>query len=271
MKNFVISLSTASQRRAHIESEFSAKAVEFEFFDAVVPATVETAARTLGLDPAKTELHPRELACLLSHAMLWKKAMDDRLDHICIFEDDIHLGEQAHAFLMDSSWIPSYCGLVKMESFYREIAVMTDQPAINLPDERRLLVLGGRHMGCGGYILSREVACELLEFTARCQKLVPVDHIVFEHYPQNTGRKIYQMLPALCIQDMKLTKSHARFPSHLEDVRNIRKGENKTKQKLSISEKIRRDAGKPFIRVARALRRRMKFFQGKRIIKMTFR
>ncbi len=271
MKNFVISVSNAFQRRAHIENEFSAKAVEFEFFDAVVPATVEATARALGLDPGKTDLHQLEVACLLSHVALWKKATDDQLDYICIFEDDIHLGEQAHTFLMDSSWIPMQCGLIKMEVRYKKILTMIDPPAIKLQNKRKLLVLGAAHMGCGGYILSREVACELLDFTIRCQQLNSVDHIVFKNYPKDTGQKVYQMAPALCIQDIVLTGDHTRFPSYLENVRNMRKGENWPKKRLSNAGKLQREVARSFAQMTHTFQEQMQLFQGKRVVRMKFR
>ena len=270
MKNYVISLSTASERRAHIEREFAARDVEFEFFDAVIPATVEATARDLGLDASRTKLHQLELACLLSHVSLWKKAVDERLDHIAVFEDDIHLGEHAADFLMNSSWIPLQCRIVKLEAFYRKIVVITDQAPIVLPHRRRLLLLGEAHMGGGGYILSQAAARELTEFAAQCNELAPVDHVVFGHYPRATGSKIHQMSPALCIQDMHLTKGPTRFTSHLQDVRSIRKGENMGKANLGLPDKIRRESGRVLKQIRRAFQGLMQRFEGRRTMRIRF-
>jgi glycosyl transferase family 25 len=270
MKSYVISLSTAFQRRAHIENEFSASAVEFEFFDAVIPATVEAAARNLGLDPSRTKLHQREVACLLSHVALWKKAVDEQLDHIAIFEDDIHLGEHAANFLMNFSWIPPHCQIIKLEAFYRKIVVMTDQPAIRLAHKRRLLLLAEAHMGGGGYILSHGVARDLIGFLAQCNELSPIDHVVFGDYPRDRGAKVYQMSPALCIQDMHLTKGCARLPGHLQDVRSERKGENRQKEVLSLSRKAKREFGRVLIQIERVLKELVQIFQRRRTIKIRF-
>jgi glycosyl transferase family 25 len=270
MKNYVISLSTALERRANIERGFSAKRVEFAFFDAVTPATVDAAARALGLDAGRTQLHPLELACLLSHASLWQKAMDERLDHIAVFEDDIHLGEDAADFLMNSAWIPAQCPIVKLEAFYRKIVVNTDRAPIVLPHRRRLLLLDEVHMGGGGYILSQAAARELIGFAARCNELAPVDHIVFDHYPRASGSKIYQMSPALCIQDMHLTKGPTRFPSHLQDVRSIRKGENKEKANLGLAGKVRREIGRVVKQMRRTWQEQMQRLQGRRTMRIRF-
>ena len=77
MRNFVISLSSATLRRAHISSEFAKEKVDFEFFDAITPETMAQAVEDLGVDISKTELRKCEIACLLSHAVLWKKAVDE--------------------------------------------------------------------------------------------------------------------------------------------------------------------------------------------------
>jgi glycosyl transferase family 25 len=270
MKNYVISVSTALERRANVEREFAARAVDYEFFEAVTPATVEATARVLGLDAGRTDLHPLELACLLSHASLWKKAVDERLDHIAVFEDDIHLGDHAGDFLMDSSWIPAQCPIVKLEAFYRKIVVATDRAPIVLPHRRRLLLLDEAHMGGGGYILSQAAARELLGFATRCNELAPVDHIVFAHYPRATGSKIYQMSPALCIQDMHLTRGPTRFPSHLKDVRSVRRGENKEKPNLGLMDKVRRESGRVLKQMRRAVQELTQRFQGRRTMRIRF-
>jgi glycosyl transferase, family 25 len=271
MKNYVISLSSAYQRRAHIENEFSRRAVDFEFFDAVVPATVEATAGVLGLDSTRTQLHQREVACLLSHVALWKKAVEEQLDYIAIFEDDIYLGEHADFFLASSSWIPPQCQIIKLEAFYKRIVVLTDPPAISLPYKRRLLILGAAHMGGGGYILSNSAASELIGFLAQCNELLPIDHVVFGHYPRATSNRVHQMVPALCIQDMNLAKDHTRFPSHLKEVRSIRRGESKEKEKLGFSRKATREVGRILIQIERALRELVQMFQGRRTMRIRFR
>lgn len=271
MKNYVISLSSASQRRAHIEKEFSSRAVKFEFFDAIVPATIEATARALGLGSSRTQLHPREVACLLSHVALWKKAVEEQLDYIAIFEDDIYLGEHADFFLASSSWIPSQCRIIKLEAFYKRIVVMTNPPAIALPHRRRLCFLGAAHMGGGGYILSNSVASDLLSFLTQRNELLPVDHVVFGIYPRETGDVIHQMVPALCIQDMNLAKGQTRFPSHLKDVRSVRRGENKEKERLGLSGKVKREGSRIIRQMERAVQELLQMFQGRRTIRIRFR
>jgi glycosyl transferase family 25 len=270
MKNYVISLSTALQRRAHIEREFAARGVEFEFFDAVTPATIDATARALGLDARRTELRPPELACLLSHVSVWKKAVDEQLGHVTVFEDDVHLGQHAAEFLANPAWIPPQCRIVKLEAFYRRIVVRTDQAPTMLAHGRRLLLLDEAHLGGGGYLLSQDAASDLTGFAAQCNPLTPVDHIVFVHYPRATGHRIHQMSPALCIQDMHLTKASKHFPSYLQDQRATRRGENKPKVPLALPAKIRREGHRVLKQLRRGLQELLQRFQGRRTIRIGF-
>ena len=50
MKNYVISLKTASDRRQHIENQFSHHQVEYQFFNALTPDLAATMADKLKLN-----------------------------------------------------------------------------------------------------------------------------------------------------------------------------------------------------------------------------
>lgn len=52
----------------------------------------------MGLNYNNNYLSQGELACLMSHILLWKKASDENLPYITIFEDDIYLGANANIF-----------------------------------------------------------------------------------------------------------------------------------------------------------------------------
>lgn len=279
MKNFVISLTFANQRRDHILSIFGKQSIEFSFFDAITPITLEQVAKDLDLDITKTDLAKSEIACLLSHAALWKKAIDENLSYIAIFEDDIHLGENADRFLTKSDWIPENCSIVKLEAFYPKVGVASSsfRP---LPMERNLSSLKTVHMGCGGYILSQQSARELLSLLKQYDKLIPVDHIVFKDYMMKFPDDIFQMLPALCIQDHLLAKrynlenEHNNFSSFLEQDRNIRKGEYeykaKNKMKRSLTHKIRREGLRPVIQIMKCFKVLARKLRGERLVKVTF-
>ncbi|WP_436872409.1 glycosyltransferase family 25 protein [Acinetobacter haemolyticus] len=270
MKNYVISLSNESQRREHINTEFGKERIEFEFFDAITPVTLSKTALDFGINTENTDLHPNEISCVLSHMVLWKKAIDEQLDYIAIFEDDIYLGEHAQFFLKNSFWLPERSEIVKLETLYRKVFVSRKDDVLALEHQRKLMVLNGPHMGAGGYILSRKAAEQLLSFTIKLKKLIPIDHIIFRAYPEALNEKVYQLSPALCVQDVILTNGMTNFPSSLEEVRNIRKGENKIKKKLSLVAKAKREFSRPFLQVFSFIQNGIWFFQGKKVTKIKF-
>jgi glycosyl transferase, family 25 len=270
MHIYIISLEREQQRRAHIVEQFSNQNISFEFFNAITPATIEHIKGELGLGHCTTTLHQKEVACLLSHALMWKKAIEDRLDYIAIFEDDIHLGQNARYFLQDTDWIPDVCEIIKLEKFYKKIGISLGNKQYFLTDHRKLLALVTVHMGGGGYILSQKAARQLLEMLKNNKQLIPVDHLIFREYLKLHRQCIYQMSPALCVQDMILKKGKTIFPSALEEVRNERKGENFSKKKLSFMMKIKRELSRMGTQVYKAVQESLQLLKGIKIQRISF-
>jgi glycosyl transferase, family 25 len=270
MHIYIISLEREQQRRAHIVEQFSNQNISFEFFNAITPATIEHIKGELGLGHCTTTLHQKEVACLLSHALMWKKAIEDRLDYIAIFEDDIHLGQNARYFLQDTDWIPDVCEIIKLEKFYKKIGISLGNKQYSLIDHRKLLALVTVHMGGGGYILSQKAARQLLEMLKNNKQLIPVDHLIFREYLKLHRQCIYQMSPALCVQDMILKKGKTIFPSALEEVRNERKGENFSKKKLSFMMKIKRELSRMGTQVYKVVQESLQLLKGIKIQRISF-
>ena len=169
-----------------------------------------------------------EVACFLSHVSIWKKMINENILYAAIFEDDVILGQNADRFLSDSDWLKDDWNIIKIEKFNRR--VLLSNIGATCPDEdRELKQLLSKHYGCAGYILSLTAAEELLAYLEKNPLLIPLDHIVFEHFiPVSTG-KVLQLNPAICIQDSVLKNSHENFPSDLELARRKRMKENKKK------------------------------------------
>ena len=66
LENYVISLTSAHDRKAHIREQFNLKNIEFNFFDAVTPDNVEAVAWNLNFQIKNNILTVNELACFLS-------------------------------------------------------------------------------------------------------------------------------------------------------------------------------------------------------------
>lgn len=231
MKNYVISLAVSHQRRAHITKQFDEQGIAFEFFDAVTPIHIDKLAKQFNIALAGTFLTNGEKACLLSHVCLWQKAIDDNLDYIAIFEDDIYLGQQAGTFLNNSAWLSSHdLHFVKTETF---LQVRKVGKCIEVADKRQVCQLQEIHLGAAGYIISQKTAKALLDYISslNIDTIQPLDHILFEQY-LNKEIPVYQLKPALCAQAFILYPNQDNMPSSLQPERFLRK-KNKPKRTLS--------------------------------------
>ena len=241
MKNYVISLKSATARREHISNEFGKQNVSFEFFDAITPSEIDATAQELGLNVSDTELTQGEIACLLSHVSLWKKALDEQLDYIAIFEDDIYLGKDADNFLNSAKWIPEGIDIIKLEAFSKSALMLFH--SIKLNNNKKIRQLTGEHLATAGYILSlKAVNFYMLKFKSE-KKLIAIDHIMFEKSILDKTAKVYQLLPALCIQSDRLDQA-AVISSELETERRKRFNEKyalEKKQKKPLLVKIKRE------------------------------
>ena len=56
-----------------------------------------------------------EIGCALSHIALWELAVENDLDYINIFEDDIHLGENAKE-LLEVDYLSDDIDVLKLEA-----------------------------------------------------------------------------------------------------------------------------------------------------------
>ncbi len=218
--NFVISLKSATTRRKHIDDVFTDNGVEYTFFNAIEPTPNFIDKFNLKLDLRSSLLEETEIACLLSHFSLWQHAIKQDMDFISIFEDDIHLGKNANFFLNNYKWIPNNVHLIKLEAFktYRPMK----RKKINLSHNRKLAILKERHLGSAGYILSKSLAKDLVNYVQNQRRLPPLDYLLFDPYfiqQLKNHYHIYQLQPALCVQDMNMERFDGKF---------------RTKQKVNI-------------------------------------
>lgn len=202
MKNIVISLKTATARREHIVREFSKQNVGFEFFDALTPDLARPLAETMQLNIHDDFLSPGELACFMSHVSIWQKMVDEHTPYLAVFEDDVYLGEAAAELLNNSDWINTQWDIIKTEAFADQVFLGNAQSEI-ANGMRHIVQLTGKNLGTAGYILSLEGAKKYLEYVKQIQ-LIPLDQVMFDEFIRHAFHPVYQMTPALCIQEMML-------------------------------------------------------------------
>ncbi|EGY51682.1 glycosyltransferase family 25 protein [Neisseria shayeganii] len=247
LHNHVISLSHAHTRRSHIRQEFGRQQIPFHFFDALTPADLTSVAPRLLPNVQASLLSPIEQACLMSHVSLWQRCLDEDLPYIAIFEDDIFLGKQADAFLTRSGWLhalqPQHQAFaVHLETVYQ--ACRCSASRIPPHAGRALLRLRSFHYGAGAYILSQAAARWLLAYVRRlpAQDVDPVDAILFDHLVSSRPLAVYQMQPALCIQDIILhPATQQQFGSQMEAER---AKQPKPKAQRTLRHKLQREIGR---------------------------
>lgn len=237
MKNIIISLESATDRRNHIRQQFNGHGLCYSFFDALVPDAAKREAGILKLQYAPHLLTDNEFACLMSHVCLWKKMVDEKIPYLAIFEDDVYLGENAGDYLNSSHWIRPEWDIVKLEAFSNQVFLHKRAHALN--GDRVVSQLVGKNLGAAGYILSQQGASFLLNYIQKQPILEPLDHIIFDHCIKLNQIKVYQMNPALCIQCSVFNGSHSKLPSSLENQRNLRR-RNESKNR-SVTAKIKRE------------------------------
>ena len=274
-KNVVISISTADKRRNHIIDQFGQKQIPFEFFDAFTPSDRLDAhlQRYLPNVEATSKLTAGEKGCLMSHFMLWKKCVDDNLDYISIFEDDILLGENAEQFLSNDEWLKVRFNfqeifVLRLETFLMPVQLEHQQQILPF-QERNMDILKSKHFGTAGYIISNGAARYLINLfeNLAVDKVKAIDEIMFNKQVNVGIYQVYQLNPAICVQELQLNQEESLLVSDLEQERKNRPKikKNKTlKQRLvRIKENIIRALNKDKWKE----QQRLKEMQGKEIVR----
>ncbi|ENX8378914.1 lacto-N-neotetraose biosynthesis glycosyl transferase [Neisseria meningitidis] len=229
MQNHVISLASAKERRAHIAATFGARGIPFQFFDALMPSErLEQAMAELvpGLS-AHPYLSGVEKACFMSHAVLWKQALDEGVPYIAVFEDDVLLGEGVEQFLAEDTWLEERFDkdsafIVRLETMFMH--VLTSPSGVADYCGRAFPLLESEHWGTAGYIISKKAMRFFLQHFAMLQpeQIKPIDLMMFSDFFDKEGMPVYQVSPALCAQELHYTKFHNKssvLGSLLEDER----------------------------------------------------
>lgn len=242
-KNFVISIPTADKRRNHIIQQFGQKKIPFEFFDAFTPSERlnDHLQRYLPNLAATSKLTMGEKGCLMSHFMLWKKCVDDDLDFITLFEDDILLGENAEQFLAEDEWLKVRFNfqeifVLRLETFLMPVKIEKQKQILPF-QQREIDILKSKHFGTAGYVISHGAAKYLLEVFEKLssEEIKPIDEIMFNQLIDAPGYRVYQLNPAICVQELQLHQDGSLLLSHLEQER---KNKPKVRQKKTLKQRF---------------------------------
>ncbi len=194
MKIYVINLDRHPERLAHMRKQLDG--VAFERVSAVDGAKHP---------PTTKGLTRFELACLESHRTAWRKFLASADSLACFLEDDVHVQPGFAALLSGTKWTPRDAHAVKLDTYFQKVRLGERQSA---SEGREIARLYSRHESAAAYILSRDGASRYLELTESATQ--PADYAVFPNSPLSLGLSIYQLVPAIAIQD-HLLKDGERF------------------------------------------------------------
>ncbi|HHF6765604.1 TPA: glycosyltransferase family 25 protein, partial [Haemophilus influenzae] len=130
IENIVISMENATERRKHITKQFESKKLSFSFFNAYTYQSINQS-----INQSNSILHnieesriltKGEKGCLISHFLLWNKCVNENLEYLKIFEDDVILGENAEVFLNQNEWLKTRFDfndifIIRLETFLRPV------------------------------------------------------------------------------------------------------------------------------------------------------
>jgi glycosyl transferase family 25 len=185
MKIYLINLDRHPERLAHMRKQLSG--VAFERISAVDGSK----------DPPTTNgLSRFELACLDSHKLAWRQFLNGPEGCACFLEDDLHIWPGLAALTGSGSWIPTGAHSVKLDTYLQKVELGDKRVATG---GRQIARLYSRHQSSAAYILTREGAARYLDLTASAS--LPADYALFPNHPRRLGLRIYQLCPAIAIQD----------------------------------------------------------------------
>lgn len=241
MKKYVISLETAVERRTHIYNEFSQKNLDFNFFNAVTPDKAIGIALDLKLNFNEETLARTELACLISHILLWQMMIEQKEPYIAIFEDDIYLSDEVGSLLNRVDWIDPNYDVIKIEYFYKKVIKGLLSKKIK-DSKSSVFQLKSPNLGAAGYILSYNGAVKCLDLILNNIFVLPLDHVIFDKAIIKNRLNVFQIEPALCAQEMTINPSNiqVKLPSSLCKERSLRMQKNKKKGLSKIYHEILR-------------------------------
>lgn len=200
MKGYVVNLDRSSDRLQSFNARAAEVGLVFERFPAVDGATLdeELLDRWGRFSRQWGPLTKAEIATFLSHRGVWQIIAERADKWALVVEDDIFFASDSAELLGATDWIPRNIHLVKVETMFTRIEMSAQ--LLGRCGGYKLRLLKENHNGTAGYLLSKEGACFLLDWSReRCE---PVDRLMF-HPSQlaSSGLLIAQLTPALCVQD----------------------------------------------------------------------
>lgn len=239
MRCLVINLHRSPDRLAHMYAQFKRFGAVFERVEAVDGKHLPD--HVLNLQPPSDlwkRMGKSEIACFMSHRKCWAIIAGGADEFGAVFEDDVFLADAAGQFLTSDEWLPKQVSLLKIETFKQRTFIRrVSRVRIGRHTIHRLT---SAHLGTGGYIISKHSAQALLDLSER-ELPCAVDHFMFGLLsPLMVRGSVHQIVPALCVQSVKIEDESIALQSTIRLKLSERKKGIKRK-KLSFGQKTYRE------------------------------
>ncbi len=185
MKVYLINLDRHPHRLAHMRRQLG----DVDFVRVVAVDGTQSPETTTGLTRF-------ELSCLESHRRAWRLFLSGPDAYACFLEDDVHLRPDFASLVHEEAWIPIDAHSVKFDTYLQKVKLGERRTVYG---GRQVAPLYTRHESSAAYVLSRAGAERYLELTRR--PALPADYSLFPKRPRRFGLHIYQLAPAVAIQD----------------------------------------------------------------------
>jgi len=202
---YVINLDRSPQRMARLSALFGHSGIEVVRIAAIDGDGLAEAELAYWQSRSRiwNPLTRHEIACFLSHRKAWKLAVEEGEPWAFVCEDDIHVSGAFRQFMNTRAWLPADADVVKAETTLDRVEFA--RPDIAQVFDHTLRKLTSEHLGAAGYFISRQACQRLLHLTEECCE--PVDCLLFStRAPIMRQLEIYQIDPALCVQDRFLVR-----------------------------------------------------------------
>jgi glycosyl transferase family 25 len=215
---YLINLDRAPARLAFISRRLQALGIPYSRLSAVDGSAMPEKDRT-----AFIASRPRDgrtwsagqVGCFMSHVKAWEKIAEGLEPYGVIIEDDVHVSDEAPAFLKSPNWIPADADIVRLESTGQWLKLGKTSSRI---DDRAVRRVRSTAWGAGAYVLSKSAALKLLAVEPKLHS--PVDDFLFNFKSSAVakGLTVYQVAPALVEQDKFIANQSASkgFGSDIE-------------------------------------------------------
>lgn len=183
MKTYVVNLEQDTERRKHIEQLCCDVGLDYEIINAVygktypgVQALIEK-TKERSIQHIGRELAPGEIGCVMSHQIIYKKIIDQKIPYALVLEDDIDLTSEIinisnKVESISDTWdvvLVGYHGVKSRDDLNLQGEIVKD-----LNDEYKLIKLKEPAHGTYGYFVSNRGAKRLLEQSQ--DYVLPIDH-----------------------------------------------------------------------------------------------